>query len=143
VIGTILYVAAVAGLVLLSQVAFLSDHQRAWSGTHRASEGSYAALWGSFSLLYSVGEHREEIFRKLAKSATTKEARLGFTRMAQLVREGREIDQAIAVARFPLYIVNPVIAGQRSASLVETTRSSTKNSSIWTYSAPRSSSTYS
>jgi prepilin-type N-terminal cleavage/methylation domain-containing protein len=42
--------------------------------------------------------------------------------MAQLVREGREIDQAIAVARFPLYIVNPVIAGQRSASLVETTQ---------------------
>jgi type II secretory pathway component PulF len=73
VIGTILYVAAVIGLVLLGRSGMLTRFINVLGPVRIARQkADYAALWGSFSLLYSVGEHREEIFRKLAKSATTK-----------------------------------------------------------------------
>jgi type II secretory pathway component PulF len=73
-------------------------------------------------LLISAGVHLEEICHGLAKAANTREARMCFTRMGKYVREGREIDEAASSARFPLYVVNPVTAAQRSSTLVEGTR---------------------
>jgi type II secretory pathway component PulF len=123
VIGTIAYVTGVSLVILaLRSDALKSLFELLKPVRIARQKADYAALWGSFSLLFSVGVHREEICRGLSKAANTLEARQCFARMAKLVREGQQIDDAVALARFPLYIVNAVMAAHRSSSLVEGTK---------------------
>lgn len=122
-ISTLAYVGAVLGVIVLLRSDFIRAALELLKPVRYARlKADYAALWGSFSLLISAGVHLEEICNGLAKAAATREARLSFSRMAKYVREGREVDDAAAAARFPLYIVNPVSSAQRSGSLAEGTR---------------------
>lgn len=120
VVGTGLYVAAVSIVIMVFRSDWIKSIFELLKPVRNARlKADFAALWGSFSLLYSVGVHREEICLGLSNAAMTREARLCFSRLAKYVREGKEIDAAVAQARFPLYIVNPIMAAHRSSSLVE------------------------
>jgi type II secretory pathway component PulF len=123
IVGSIGYVALILGGVMVFRSDAMKRTFEVLKPVRIAREkADYAALWGSFSLLYDVGVHREEICRGLSKAAATKEARACFARMSQLVREGIQIDDAVVQSRFPLYIVNPVSAAHRSGSLVDGTK---------------------
>lgn len=120
IIGTSLYIGLVAALVMAFRSEWIKSLFEIIKPIRIARlKADYAQLWGAFSLLYSVGVHREEICIGLSSAAATRDAKACFARLAKQVREGKEIDTAVAEARFPLYIVNPIISSHRSSSLVE------------------------
>lgn len=122
-IGTALYVGAVIGFAVFTRSDYVKSLIELFKPIRIARQkADYAALWGTFSLLFDAGIHKEEICRGLARAAVTKEAKNCFTRMASFIRDGRDVDEAVTLAKFPLYIVNPVCSAQKSMSLVEGTK---------------------
>lgn len=122
-VSTVLYVAGVLGIAISLKSDYVKSLVELLKPVRIARQKSdYAALWGSFSLLYFAGMHREEICRGLANAAATRDARACFLRMGKFIRDGREIDDSVALARFPLFIINAVTAAHKSSSLVEGTK---------------------
>ena len=118
IIGTILYVAAVIGFIFFVRSKYVAGLMQLIGPVRIARlKADYAALWGAFGTLYKAGVHKEEVCLGLAKAAKTDEARHCFGRMASLLRDGRNIDEAVVLARFPLYISNPICAAYRSHSV--------------------------
>lgn len=120
VIGTALYAVAIAAAVMAFRSEWIKSIFELLKPVRTARlKADYAQLWGAFSLLWHAGVHHEEICLGLSKAATTRDAKTCFARLAKHVREGKGIDTAVAEARFPLYIINPIMSAHRSGSLVE------------------------
>ena len=71
-----------------------------------------ASLWNSFSLLYEAAVPAKEASRIVSDAAGRSDSRTAFSKLGRLVESGRSLEESVAVAGFPQFI----ISGVRSAA---------------------------
>ena len=75
-------------------------------------KSDHAALWNSFALLYDAAVPAREAASIVGDSAVRMDSKMSFLKLAKLVEAGRSLEDAVAVAGFPAF----VIAGVSSAA---------------------------
>jgi len=81
-------------------------------------KSDHAALWNSFALLYDAAVPAREAAAIVGDSATRKDSRAAFAKMAKLVEAGRSLEDATATAGFPRFIVAGVASAASGGDMV-------------------------
>lgn len=118
------YFGAIAGLVMLArrpQVKKLADHVKILRTI--SVKADQASLWNSFSLLYDAAIPSKEAARIVGEAAKRPDSRQAFLRFGKLLESGRTLEDAVANAGFPPFIVTAVrsasSSGDTTAGLME------------------------
>lgn len=82
-------------------------------------KGDHATLWNSFLLLYMAAVPVKEASRIVGASANRLDSKAAFTKMGRLIEGGRNIQEAVAGAGFPDFIVSRVKAAADSGDIGE------------------------
>lgn len=84
-----------------------------------ALKSDQAALWNSFSVLYESAVPAREAAQIVADAAKRKDSRESFTKMSRLIEGGRNLEDAVAAAGFPVFIVGGVASAASGGDLAE------------------------
>jgi type II secretory pathway component PulF len=83
-----------------------------------STKADQASLWNSFLLLYDAAIPAKEAARVVAEAASRPDSRAAFLRLGKMVEAGRSLDEAVAGANFPTFVVNGVRSAVSSGDVV-------------------------
>lgn len=90
-------------------------------------KSDHASLWNSFSLLYDAAVPAREAAAVVGESAKREDSKLAFKRLAKMVQAGRSIEDSVASAGFPRFVVAGVASAASGGNMVEGLSDMSKN----------------
>jgi len=119
ILSTSIYFGGVAGIVyFLRSNAFKRVLDKFSTLKNLSTKSDHAALWQSFALLYDAAIPTREAAAIVGDSAKREDSKEAFQKMAKLVESGRSVEDAVANAGFPKFVVAGVASAASSGDLV-------------------------
>lgn len=127
-VSTAIYFAAFGGVVaFLRSAAFKAMLDRFKTLRDLSVKSDHASLWNSFSMLYDAAVPAREAALVVGESAKREDSRLAFRRMSKMVEAGRSMEDAVAAAGFPRFVVAGVASAASGGNMVEGLQDMAKN----------------
>lgn len=119
-VSTALYFGAFSGVVyFLKSKTFRSLLDRIKTLRDLSIKSDHASLWNSFAMLYDAAVPAREASLVVGESAKREDSRLAFRRLSKMVEAGRSIEDAVAAAGFPRFVVAGVASASSGGNMVE------------------------
>lgn len=119
IVSTILYFGCFAGAVaFIKSAVFKAMLDRFKSLKTLSMKSDHAALWNSFSLLYDAAVPSKEAAVIVGESARREDSRTAFIKMGKLIESGRSLEDAVASAGFPPFVVSGVASAASGGDVV-------------------------
>jgi type II secretory pathway component PulF len=119
-VSTGIYFAGFAGIVyFIRSATFKAGLDKFKTLRDLSVKSDHASLWNSFSLLYDAAVPAREAASVVGESAKRDDSRLAFKRLAKMVEAGRSIEDAVAAAGFPRFVVAGVASAASGGNMVE------------------------
>jgi type II secretory pathway component PulF len=127
-IGTLLY-ASVPVLVFffLRSSAFAQMRDRIRRLKTISEKADHAILWNSYALLYDAATSAREACQILSRAAKRDDSRQAFLKLGRLMESGRSLEDSVAPAGFPPFVVTGVKSATTGGNLVEGIADMVKN----------------
>lgn len=81
-------------------------------------KSDHAALWNSFCLLYDAAVPAKEAAVIVGDSAKREDSKLAFIKMGRYIESGRSLEDAVAAAGFPQFVVSGVASAASGGDVV-------------------------
>lgn len=92
-----------------------------------STKSDHATLWNSFCLLYDAAVPAKEAAVIVGESAKREDSRAAFLKMGRYIEAGRTLEEAVAAAGFPQFVISGVTSAASGGDVVAGLRDMVRN----------------
>lgn len=127
-LSTVIYFGFFAGVTYFIRSSYFKELlDRSKTLRNLSLKSDHAALWNSFSLLYDAAVPTREAAVIVGESARRKDSKFAFIKMGKMVESGRSLEDAVASAGFPRFVVSGVASATSGGDVVSGIKDMVKN----------------
>ncbi|MCC5609585.1 type II secretion system F family protein [Nostoc sp. CHAB 5834] len=120
IVSSVIYFGAFAGFAyFLRSETFKKFLDKFKSLRTLSVKSDHAALWNSFCLLYDAAVPAREAAAIVGDSARRHDSKISFLRLSKLVESGRSLEDAVAAAGFPQFVISGISSASSGGDMVQ------------------------